>query len=111
VRDDSHANSIMHQIKQVVLGHSATDALCNFVSMLTLVLMFAVLTFHCKISPFPDLDLMPFQFCLFVPRFDSNFVSKASDRVIKTTSDALKFEVPLENGFCGLNVNEPCNCQ
>jgi hypothetical protein len=82
----------MHQIKQVVLGHSATDAL-----------------FHCKISPFPDLDLMPFQFCLFVPRFDSNFVSKASDRVIKTTSDALKFEVPLENGFatfvlCGLDL-------
>lgn len=79
--------------------------------MLALASMSTTLTFHGKISPFPDLDLISFQLCLFVPRFDSNFVSEASDRVIKATSDALKFEVPLENWVYGLTVNNSCNFQ
>lgn len=67
-----------------------------------------MLTFHGKVSAFSDLDLISFQIRLFVPGFDSNFVSEAGDRIVKTTSDALKLEVPLKNWFCGLNVNKSC---
>lgn len=52
VRDDSQANSIMHQIKQVVLRNSATDALYNFISILAKRFWSLYLLFMAKSLPF-----------------------------------------------------------
>lgn len=58
------------------------------------------LTFHSKISSLPDLDVILLQFCLAIPRLDSDFMPEASYGVVETTSNALKIKVSFKNWFC-----------